>query len=132
MEPPANGERKGEGPRLTGSGEAEGTSRRTRSKRNGEELGAFISANGQLIPVLIHVEERAVGRGSVNLYRIAGGSDNESRLVAKCSAVMGDPASRRVVEKAVEKAGVDIGLFCCDDDGEPRGRLWGRRPAACS
>lgn len=120
VEPTANGERKAEGPRLTGSGEAEGTSRRTRSKRNGEELSAFISAEGQLVPALIHVEERAVGSGSADLYRIAGGSDNESRLVAKCSAVMGDAASRRVIESAVEKPGVDIGLFCCDDDGAPR------------
>eukprot|EP00752_Nemacystus_decipiens_P010797 g9604.t1 len=82
--------------------------------RNGEELGAFLS-EGEIVPALIHVERRAMGGESVDLYRIAGRKDNEAELSARFSAVVASERTRRVLESATKKPGVDISLFCWDE-----------------
>lgn len=68
--------------------------------------------DGFLIAALIHVEQRPLGAGSFDLYRIAGRKDNEARVASQYLALVADDTARKMLESAVKNAGVGVGLFC--------------------
>lgn len=82
----------------------------------GEELAAFLTDSGDLIPALVHVEQYTLGRvGAIDLYRVAGRKDNGPRVCARFLEVINDRRVRSVLESAVKQNGIKVGVFCYDE-----------------